>query len=550
MALLGLLLKLALAPAALVFLTLVVNGVRGILSYRAKHRAFRAIRGPMRTSFIAGNLEELYSPFGLPFYEALPKYGSVVKVHGLFGDVLLCITDPRAISHILVQNANNYPAADVSGELHMHRYLLGPGLLGVNGPTHKRQRKLLNPVFSHAQMRRLVPLMRDISHQLKDLLVKEGARSTHDKARVYEIDTANWFGRVGLEMIAQAGFGHTFHALTAEGDGDEYVGAVKDLIPSLTALGPMIPLFMLSGAASLPPRLLRVAGDAVSLVLPPLRRLMRIVDLMNNEIRRVCEERQAVLKNASADDEQNDILGVLLQANGEGRMPDVEICANSMSLVMAGTETTSTTLCRILHMLALHPEAQVRLRRELAQAFAATTSEDGSLGYEALMALPYLDALCKETLRVFAPAPYRHRRSIKEDVIPLEDGTSLHIPANTEIVINIHCLNTDKTIWGPDAREWRPERWLDMLPQNVSKIPGVWGNSLSFGGGPKSCIGLNFSLLEMKSVLATLVPAFRFTMPLHHEIEWRFGTTMTPSVKGEKGLHPLMPLGLEIISSA
>ena len=130
-------------------------------------------------------------------------------------------------------------------------------------------------------------------------------------------------------MIAQAGFGHTFHSL--EGDGDEYVAAVKDLMyvfpsmhsctsmannrtvpsPSLTALGPLIPPFILSGAAGLPPRLLRVAGDAVSPILPPLRRLMRIVDLMNNVMRTVCDERKASLKDAPADTEQANIIGLL-----------------------------------------------------------------------------------------------------------------------------------------------------------------------------------------------------------------------------------------------
>ena len=85
MAILALLLKLIVAPAAVIFLTLVVNTIRGIVSHRAKHRAFRAIRGPAKNSFVAGNLQELYGPNGLPFYEALQEYGGIAKIHGLFG---------------------------------------------------------------------------------------------------------------------------------------------------------------------------------------------------------------------------------------------------------------------------------------------------------------------------------------------------------------------------------------------------------------------------------------------------------------------------------
>ena len=82
----------------------------------------------------------------------------------------------------------------------MHRYLLGPGLLATNGPTHRRQRKLLTPVFSHAQMKRLAPLMRTISRQLRDLFIEDVVRGTHDKTSKYEVDMANWFGRVGLSV--------------------------------------------------------------------------------------------------------------------------------------------------------------------------------------------------------------------------------------------------------------------------------------------------------------------------------------------------------------
>ena len=80
----------------------------------------------------------------------------------------------------------------------MHRYLLGPGLLAGNGPEHRRQRKLLNPIFSHAQMKRLAPLMRSLAQQLRDLLIQEVAKTTPERTGARELDFANWFGRIGL----------------------------------------------------------------------------------------------------------------------------------------------------------------------------------------------------------------------------------------------------------------------------------------------------------------------------------------------------------------
>lgn len=78
--------------------------------------------------------------------------------------------------------------------------------------------------------------------------------------------------------------------------------------------------------------------------------------------------------------------------------------------MLAGAETSSTVLCRILHLLALHPAVQDRLRQEIVQALAPASEGTSVPDYETLMALPFLDAVCKETLRLFAPAPVRNRR--------------------------------------------------------------------------------------------------------------------------------------------
>ena len=99
---------------------------------------------------------------------------------------------------------------------------------------HRRQRKLLNPIFSLTQMKRLSPLVSSIANQFKDLLLRDMGGTSYHKVRSREIDIAEWLGRVGLEMVAQAGFGHTFHAL--EGDGDQYVRAVKDVMFVFTHL--------------------------------------------------------------------------------------------------------------------------------------------------------------------------------------------------------------------------------------------------------------------------------------------------------------------------
>ncbi|VDB84019.1 unnamed protein product [Peniophora sp. CBMAI 1063] len=548
MRLLILSLELLLAPFGVLLVALIFNVIRGTLSRLAKHAMLRAVPGPPRKSFLTGDLHDLYGVDGLPHLEALSLYGGIAKVHGLFGDVLLTVSDPRALAHILVNDVQKFPALDVSGTYDMHRYLMGPGLLATNGSAHRRQRKILNPAFSISQIRGLAPLMREISVQLRDLIIDDvtsGVQVGSQESKLQEIDIAEWLGRAALDFVGRCGFGHDFHAL--QGDADTYVHAVKDMIPTIASLGSMITLFVVSGGSRLPPRLLRFMGQTASIISPSLSHLMHIVDSMWGEMDAIWQAHKATHKEGR-EDMQAVLLDVLLDAK-EGSVSDSEAIGQCTTLVMAGAETTSTALCRILLLLSEHVSVQDRLRKEITQALSEEGEDGNGLGYDALMALPLLDAVCKETLRVFAPAPLRNRRCIAESVVPFADGSTVHIPAGTEVLINIHGVNTNKDIWGADAKVWRPERWLEPLPQSVAdaNMPGLYANMLTFLAGPKGCIGLNFSLLEMKTVLATLIPLLEFRSPTELEIKWRFGQTVTPSVKGDKGLNPRMPLQIQVI---
>lgn len=160
-------------------------------------------------------------------------------------------------------------------------------------------------------------------------------------------------------------------------------------------------------------------------------------------------------------------------ASGENRVPDEVLAAQASTLSFAATETTSTLLSRILHLISLSPHIQDQLRTEIRTAMSR------EFQYDRIASLPFLDAIVKETLRVYTPLPFRNRKSTEDSIIPLADGSSVHVPADTEIIVDLHGLNVDTRIWGNDAGVWRPNRWLEELPDSVveAKIPGVYPNS-------------------------------------------------------------------------
>ncbi|KZV66370.1 cytochrome P450 [Peniophora sp. CONT] len=524
-----------------------VRLVLAISSRRAKRLALHKVPGPPSASFLTGNLAELNDAEGAEFLErVLREYGPISKLHGIGGDTVLCTSDPQALSYILQKEADSFDEVDLTGTTVILEYMFGPGLVSTNGPRHRRQRRMLNPLFSTAHMRRSAPLIHSIAMKYRDYLLAETEKSSGT------VDIAPGLARLALEIISQVGFGHSFRAL--DGGSSDYIRASKEILPSITACAPFIIPFVASGLSSLPPSLLRAAGTGLSLVFPALQSLMSGVDTIFMHARRIWEAKKAAFASGDAVLKESvmqggDLLSVLLKENalakGVDKLPDDELLAQLNTLIVAGAESTSTAVCCILYHLALDPKVQDSLRAEIIQA-----GED--LGYDALMNLPLLDAVCRETMRKHAFFPYRSRLAMKAAVIPFTNGESIYVPAGTEVVLSNHGLNTDPAIWGVDAHEWRPERWLEPLPESVAvaKIPGVYSNSTSFGSGPKSCIGYTLAVLEMKSALAVLLPSFAFDLPVDHEIVWRSGITISPSVKGDKGYNATMPVQIKCLDGA
>jgi hypothetical protein len=186
-------------------------------------------------------------------------------------------------------------------------------------------------------------------------------------------------------------------------------------------------------------------------------------------------------------------------------------------------DTTSTALSRILHVLSEHPKEQEILRKEVSNA----RQDGGDLSHDELLGLPYLDAICKETLRLFVISlqcvtdgfnsllyiivillcPLHFGRtcllevlilamyilnaiacSTRQDIVlPLskpirgvngKQVNEIAVPGNTVVIIGLMAVNRNPDIWGADVLEWKPERWLSPLPGSVTAahIPGVYSS--------------------------------------------------------------------------
>ncbi|EIM87128.1 cytochrome P450 [Stereum hirsutum FP-91666 SS1] len=507
----------------------------------------RNIPGPPAKSLAFGNLQQVFNTRGWGFHaDMAQRYGSVWRVWGLFGDAQLHVSDPKAIHTILVRDQDIFEETDMFIE--SNKLFFGMGLLGTLGSHHRRQRKLLLPVFSTDHMRYMIPTFYKVTHQLEDVL----------KAKVtsgpQEIDVLDWMTRVALELIGQGGLGYSFETLD-ETKSNRYAAAVKMLFPACARV-PIL-LMLLPCVANFGPAAFR---RWIIQLMPSktIKQLIDATDVMDETSRMVFSHKKEALEKG--DDavvhqigEGRDIMSVLMRSNMDAdeddRLPEHELLSQMTTLVFAAMDTTSTALARTFFLLAMNPQVQDTLREELVNARRQT---EGDLDYDTLNELPYLEAVCRETLRVHPPGTGVSRIARKDAILPLstpirgnDDSiiSEIAIPRNTTVMVGIKAVNTYTEIWGADAAQWKPERWMSPLPESVTnaRIPGVYSNMLTFLGGGRSCIGFKFSQMEMKIVLSLLVSSFHFS-PGKKEIEWLLEPVSSPIVSG--GTKPSMPLVL------
>ncbi|KAI0641556.1 cytochrome P450 [Trametes meyenii] len=521
------------------------------------------IPGPKSPSFIYGNIKQLYSRQGWAFHRGLgEKFGPVVRLRGKFGQDIIYTFDPKAMHHIAVKDQEIFQEA--MWFTRMMHYLFGDGLLATLGDQHRRQRKMLNPVFSINHMRHMTPIFYNVCHKLGTAIedsVRKGQSDGAGEGAPVEVDLVNWMGRTALELMGQAGLGYSFDPLTVDAS-DEFGAALKDLIPAMAqTTGGMqyIPFF-----EAIVPRPWR-RTVAKHLPSPTLRKIITIVDTLwrrSSEI--YAQKKEALLSGDEAMKHQvgegKDLMSILLKVNMEAaeedKLPEEELIGQMCTLTFAAMDTTSNALSLTLWRLAQNPDVQDKVRAEILAA--REVSHSGDIAYDDLVSLPYLDAICRETLRVHVPSPFRFREARKDIVLPLSepiqglDGRLMHeifVPKDTSIFVGISAANTNKALWGEDAYEWKPERWLEQLPEKVldAKIPGVYANLMTFWGGGRACIGFKFSQLEMKVVLAVLISKFTFALPKDKHIYWNLAGIIYPSTDA-KGEHPWMPLQVGLVA--
>jgi len=403
------------------------------------------------------------------FMEVAKDYGDVAGLR-LMKFRTIFINHPDFIEDVLVNHARKFHKGRV---LKANKRLFGEGLLTSEGNFWLRQRRLAQPAFHRVRIAAYAETMvRYAERAMKDWRSGD-TRDIHEEMM-----------QLTLQVV-----GKTLFDADVAGDARE-VGRTLDVLMRLGAnfgRSILVPLWLPT------PRNIRATLG--------IRRLEKIIF-------RIISERRESGRDAG------DLLSMMLAAQDEdgSRMTDQQLRDESITIFLAGHETTANLLSWTWRLLAQNPAVEKKLHEEL----------DGILGgrapgLEDLPRLEYMNNLLTESLRLYPPAWGMARLTIEEHEIA---GYPLHPGMGVAFVQWV--VHRDLR-WYDAPEEFRPERWADGLAKRIPRFA-----YFPFGGGPRQCIGNTFALMEASLILATIAQRFQFRLVPGHQVTPLASITLRP----------------------
>lgn len=397
---------------------------------------------PGPRSAVLHSLRYARDPFGWSL-RCLARYGDPFTAPTVFGPQVVT-ADPAVVDDVFAADPASFAATGAA--------LLGPvmgtsSVMLLDGERHRATRKLLAPPFHRGAIERLGEAIAEVARDRLGALPRGRALDIHDAMR-----------EIASDVIVRIVFGATepaaARALTAQ---------LFDLSRTLK------PTFLL---------------------VPALRRRLGGLSAWAR-FQRACERSQVLVAGLIAARRGAppgaDLLGLLLGARDAAGEPlsEREVWEHLMTFFMAGHDTTASTLAWAVQLVHREPQIRDRLRAEVA------TAPDGDAA--ALAALPYLEAVCQETLRLCPIAPY-----IARDLRRPFAVRGHELPAGAALAISIIGIHRRPELY-PEPERFDPDRFLGRGYPPSHFLP--------FGGGARRCVGAALAMLELKLVLGALMQA-------------------------------------------
>jgi cytochrome P450 family 110 len=399
--------------------------------------------------------------------ECAEKYGEIfsLKLQSSLPPILF-VHAPEDIQQILT---NDHKELEAPGELNnIFEYLLGKNsVISLSGKAHQRQRQLIMPPLHGERMRNYAELIENIT-----------TKTINKQAKNQPFNIRNVSQEITLAVMMEAVFGI-------------YEGERAEKLERL--------LFEILEQGSTPWRV-------IFLYFPKLKNMVGISEIWKKQMQKQEKADQLIYaeireRRANFDPNGTDILTLLMSARDEEGQPmtDEELRDELMTLLVAGHETTATAISWAFYWIHKFPEVREKLLAEL-------DSLGDNFDSNTIFKLPYLTAVCNETLRIYPVGMLTFPRRVKTPI----SIAGYELEAGTVVMGSIYLTHQREDIY-PEPEKFNPERFLERQFSPYEFIP--------FGGGSRRCIGLAFAQFEMKLVLAKVLKTWSMKLVNTHEVK-------------------------------
>jgi unspecific monooxygenase len=436
---------------------------------------------PINTNQLLQKIQWIADPVGY-MESAVRKYPDIftTEIFG-FGSSIVFVNEPQAIQQILTNDRKQFSAP---GELNaiLTPVLGDSGVIMLGGDRHRKRRQLVMPSFHGSRMQNYGQLVFEITTKVFDKLLANRKVNPHFLAR-------DAMQNISLQIILQAVFG------IYEGDRCQQLQTFMTKLTELFA-SPLTSAF---------------------LFLPSIQKDLGEWSPWGNFVRQRAQIDKLIYieiaeRHANHDPSRTDILSMLMAARDEEDKPmtDLELRDELLTLLFAGHETTATAMSWALYWVHSLLDVKEKLLQELKSVSDPTD-------WMSIFRLPYLTAVCNETLRIYPVAMLTFPRVVEEPVELL----GYKLEPKTIILGCIYLVHHREDLY-PNADQFKPERFLDRQFSPYEFMP--------FGGGVRRCVGEALAQFEMKIVLATILSNYDLELSDRQPVKpQRRGVTLAPA---------------------
>ncbi|KAJ1553640.1 hypothetical protein HK405_007340 [Cladochytrium tenue] len=439
-----------------------------------------------------------------------------------FSPPIVTTADPKIVEHILKTHFHVYD----KGPFFFSRTsdVLGHGIFAVDGDQWRAQRKSAALIFNVRNFREYVSVV--FAEEVDHLLARLGRAADNGEV----VDLHELFFKFTLDGFCRIGFGEHLGSLSSEKPlpfatafDDAQTRIVRRFNTPLWWLFEYLTLGAFKQYHNT--QIIKSFGQAI------VRK--RMATISKSATGFIAEERDDLKKDdtahaaiSAAATDRPDLLQFLMQSVDPltGRQPTSDSLVDYViNFIIAGRDTTAQALSWCFLMLHRNPVARQELQAEIDATFPAERDGDHAT-YEEVRGLKYANAVFHETLRLYPSVPVEIKQANQSDTLP----NGVVVPKGALVSWAPYAMGRSTQIWGDDAAEFRPARWLD---------PASWSPSAYeypvFNAGPRTCLGKNMAEVEGVFAMVEILRCFDFTVVNHEKVTYGFSLTLP--MKG--GMH-------------